>query len=106
MDMYVRFTITIRMFLTFVLQIEYLESQLQAHIARASLIQSRLLSTLDTLDALQTSHNLELASETQAKQRLSEKLDRYIDFVQAAEIEKDDLRDAVIQLVEKGGFRI
>jgi hypothetical protein len=76
----------------------------QAYVARTSHIHSRLLSTLDTLDTLQTSHNVELASETHAKEHLSEKLDRYIDFVKSAEVEKDDLRDAVIQLVKKGEF--
>jgi flagellar biosynthesis regulator FlaF len=55
------------------------------------------------LDNIQYSHAAELTSETRAKERLSDKLDRYIDVVQAAEMEKEDLRDAVIQLVEKGG---
>jgi hypothetical protein len=93
------------LFLTFDPQIAYLECQVQAYISRTSHIHARLLSTLDTLDSLQASHNLELVSEANAKERLSGKLHRYIDFVREAEVEKDDLRDAVIQLVEKGGFR-
>ena len=63
----------------------------------------RLLSALDTLDAIQASHRVELREETHAKERLSKKLDQYLDFVRSVEAEKDDLRDAVIQLVEKGG---
>lgn len=85
-------------------QIAHIETQLQAHIARTSHIQNRLLSTLDTLDAVQAAHVIELEAETSAKERLSQKLDRYLDFVQTAEKEKDDLRDAVIQLVKKGVF--
>jgi len=91
--------------LTFPTDIIFRESSTSVYIS-TSHIQTRLLSTLDTLDALQVSHNRELAAETHAKERLSEKLDRYIGFVQAAEVEKDDLRDAVVQLVEKGGFNL
>ncbi|KIM88483.1 hypothetical protein PILCRDRAFT_814379 [Piloderma croceum F 1598] len=79
----------------------YVENQLQAYISRTCHIQARLLSTLDALDALQALHNRELASEIHAKTRLSDKLDRYINFVHAMETEKEDLRDAVVQLVEK-----
>jgi hypothetical protein len=85
------------------LQMAYVENQLQTYISRTSYIQARLLSTLDALDALQALHNRELASEIHAKRRLSDKLDRYINFVHAMETEKEDLRDAVVQLVEKGG---
>lgn len=62
----------------------------------------RLLSTLDTLDAIQASHQVELRDEADAKERLSKKLDQYLDFVRSVEAEKDDLRDAVTRLVEKG----
>lgn len=84
-------------------QISQLEAQVRAYAARTSHIQNRLLATFDVLDNIQYSHAAELTSETRAKERLSDKLDRYIDVVQAAEMEKDDLRDAVNQLVEKGG---
>jgi hypothetical protein len=55
------------------------------------------------LNETRASHVRELASETQAKERLSDKLDRYIDVFKIAELERDDLRDAVEQLIEKGG---
>jgi len=106
MRTYAPFHFPTRAFSTFSPQISYLENQVQAYISQTSHIQTRLLSTLDTLDAMQVLHNRELAAETHAKERLSDKLDRYIGFVQAAEVEKDDLRDAVVQLVEKGGFNL
>lgn len=43
--------------------------------------------------------------EIRAKERLSEKLDRYIEFTRVAEVEKDDMREAVSLLVEKGRSR-
>ena len=87
------------------IQIFNLETQLQAFAARTSNIQSRLLSTLDTLDILRHSHTIELTSETKAKEKLSDRLDHYIDYVKAVESERDDLRDAVALLIEKGGSR-
>jgi len=100
--MYARFIFQSCVFDVF-LQIAYVENQLQAYISRTCHIHTRLLSTLDALDALQALHNRELASEIHATTRLSDKLDRYINFVHATETEKEDLRDAVVQLVKKGG---
>lgn len=53
---------------------------------------------------MQVRHAQELEAEIRAKERLSEKLDRYLDVVKVAEMERDDLREAVIALVKKGGF--
>ena len=86
-----------------IFQIEKLGVLIQAYRARISHIQTRLLSTFDILHELRSSHARELSSETRAKERLSDKLDLYVDVVKAAEIERDDLKDAVLQLVEKGG---
>jgi len=52
------------------------------------------------------SHAQELGSETQAKEELSRRLDSYIDVVKQAEIERDDMRDAVLELIQKGGRQI
>ncbi|KAF7969813.1 hypothetical protein HWV62_25934 [Athelia sp. TMB] len=82
-------------------RIAYLESQIQAHAARASHINTRLLSTLDTLDVLQAKHDRELASEVRAKERMSLKLDRYMDYTRSSEMEKEDMKEAVLLLVEK-----
>ncbi|EMD38747.1 hypothetical protein CERSUDRAFT_92784 [Gelatoporia subvermispora B] len=82
-------------------QIAKLGLQLDAYIAHASHIQARLLSTLDTLDALQASHTREVVAEQQVSERLSRKLQRLMEHVKETDREKDDMRDAVLQLVEK-----
>jgi hypothetical protein len=71
--------------------------------ARTSHLQTQLLSALDTLDASRTSHAHELASEIRTRADISDKLARYVAVVRAVESERDDLKDAVTQLVEKGG---
>ena len=78
---------------------------MQAYIARTSILQSRLLSTLDTLDVIQSGQNNELDTMTQTNKRLKDKLFRYSAVVKMAELERDDMRDAVLKLVEKGGSR-
>lgn len=78
---------------------------MQAYIARTSISQSRLLSTLDALDVIQSGQNNELDAMAQTNNRLKDKLLRYSAVVKTAELEKDDMRDAVLKLVEKGGFR-
>jgi hypothetical protein len=76
---------------------------LEANAARTSQLRSRLHATLDTLDALQRAHAQELADEARRRQRLAGQLDHYIDQVKRLSVERDDLQDAVLQLVEKGG---
>jgi hypothetical protein len=53
---------------------------------------------------LQRAHTEELGHETRARQELSQKLDQYIDIVKILQDERDDLQDAVLQLVHKGGL--
>jgi len=86
-------------------RIERLELEVQAFAARASHIQSRFLATLDTLDELQEKHRLELSEMTEEITALRAKLSRYVSRVKEAEAERDDMREAVVELVEKGGFR-
>ena len=78
---------------------------MQAYIARTSILQNRLLSTLDTLDVIQSGQNNELDAMTQTNKRLKDKLLRYSAVVKMAELERDDMRDAVLKLVEKGESR-
>ena len=66
-------------------------------------MQSRLLSTLDTLDVIQSGQNNELDAMAQTNRRLKDRLDQYSVIVKTAELEKDDMRDAVLKLIKKGG---
>jgi hypothetical protein len=84
-------------------QINNLEAQLEAQKTKTSLLQQRLVSALDALDHLQTQYSLELDTEAGKRRHMETKLRRYLDTVQAAEVERDDLRDAVMKLVMKGG---
>ena len=69
---------------------------------RISQMQARLMATLDELDASRTAHQREMKAERRAKERLSEKLDRYVDEIRRAEAERDEMREVVSILVEKG----
>ena len=60
------------------------------------------MATLDELDASRDAHRLELKAERRAKEKLSEKLDRYLDEVKRADAERDEMREVVSILVEKG----
>lgn len=81
--------------------INNLEAQLEAHKTKIGLLQQRLMSALDTLDRLQSQYSLELDAEAHKRRHAETKLRRYMDTVQAAEVERDDLRDAVMKLVMK-----
>jgi hypothetical protein len=83
-------------------QIASLELQLKASDSRLSALHARLLSTLDALDALRLSHAEELQEEVRARGELGSKLRRHRHGMRALEGERDSLRDAVLQLVEKG----
>ncbi|OCH91372.1 hypothetical protein OBBRIDRAFT_526838 [Obba rivulosa] len=78
-----------------------LRVQVEAQATRASQIQARLLSTIDALDALQQSHTRELAEEQRVSERLTHRLHRLMEHVKVVDRERDDMRDAVLRLVEK-----
>ena len=84
------------------MQVLRLKKDLQTCNIRISQMQTRLMATLDELDASRNAHHYELKAEKRAKERLSEKLDRYLDEVKRAEAEKDEMREVVSILVEKG----
>lgn len=99
-----RFSVCHTSVITFVHQINNLKAQVEAHKTKTGLLQQRLASALASLDYVQNQHLLELASEQLQRKHAEAKLRRYIDVVQAAEVERDDLRDAVMKLVVKGAF--
>ena len=65
-------------------------------------LQARLVSTLDELDSQRHQHQHELKSERRTREKLSNKLDAYLEEVRRAERERDDLRELVAILLEKG----
>ncbi|KAJ6474463.1 hypothetical protein C8R47DRAFT_1221178 [Mycena vitilis] len=56
---------------------------------------------LDTLDTVQSRNELELAVYAEDTERLQKTLARYRKVVKLAEIQRDDLRDAVVKLSEQ-----
>lgn len=64
-------------------------------------MQTRLLSALDTLDVMQSKHSQEFSAWKQHRDRLQAQLNHYINVVKTVELEREDMRDAVLRLVEK-----
>ncbi len=87
-------------------QVARLRKELEHCNMRLSQMQTRLLATLDELDASRAAHQQELKTEKRAKEKLSEKLDRYLDEVKRAEAERDEMREVVSILVEKGVYLV
>lgn len=86
-------------------QIATLETRLEAYTARASTAHTRLLKTIDVLDALRSQHALEISAEEQAKLKLVHEVDRWRSVAKNLEVEKDELKDVVEDLIEKGTSR-
>ncbi|KAM5544348.1 hypothetical protein V8D89_002008 [Ganoderma adspersum] len=82
-------------------EVTRLQKELQLCNLRLSQMQARLMATLDDLDASRNAHQVELKAERRAKERLSEKLDRYLSEVRRADAERDEMREVVSILVEK-----
>ncbi|KAF8841820.1 hypothetical protein BDN67DRAFT_949041 [Paxillus ammoniavirescens] len=82
-------------------QIASLESRLEAYSARASTAHIRLLKTIDLLDALRAQHALETSAEEQAKMKLAHEVDRWRSTAKSLEVERDELKDVVEDLIEK-----
>ena len=68
-------------------------------------LQARLVSTLDELDSHRHQHRQELKTERRTREKLSNKLDAYLEEVKRAERERDDMRELVNVLLEKGRCR-
>jgi hypothetical protein len=84
------------------LKIQILESRIQAYTTRVSQLQTRLLSTFDALDQVKGLQEQELVPVERENARLKAQLNRYLAVVKAAEVERDDMQDAVLKLIEKG----
>ncbi|KAG9314843.1 hypothetical protein JVU11DRAFT_3939 [Chiua virens] len=78
-----------------------LEARLEAYSARASTAHTRLMKTIDVLDALHSQHALEISAEEQAKLKLIHQVDRWRRLAMNLEVEKDELKDVVEDLIEK-----
>ncbi|KAI0690205.1 hypothetical protein BC835DRAFT_1365502 [Cytidiella melzeri] len=81
--------------------IEDLQLQLQAQVSRASYLQSRLTSTMDTMDTLRLRYGRELAAERETKEKLRMKIDRLVEYTAKVELQRDELRECVAALIEK-----
>ena len=84
-------------------QIAQLKWQLQAQAAKSSLLQSRLTSTLDAMDALKLQYEHDLNTERQAKDKARERLQRFMEYASTIEQERDEYRKDLQTVVEKGG---
>ncbi|KAI6154870.1 hypothetical protein BKA82DRAFT_4072349 [Pisolithus tinctorius] len=82
-------------------QIVALERQLEACSARASATHIRLLKTVDVLDSLRAQHASEISALEQEKIKLTHNVDRWRTVSKALEVEKDEMKDVVEDLIEK-----
>lgn len=82
-------------------QIAVLERQLEAYNARTSTAHVRLLKTIDVLDSLRTQHALEMSSLVRERMRFTQDVNRWRTVARTLEIERDEMKDAVEDLIEK-----
>lgn len=82
-------------------QITCLEARIEAYIARTSETQARLLKTIDTVDSLKAQHIVDLTAKERERVNLSHEIERWRTFAKALEVERDDLKDVVEDLIQK-----
>ncbi|KAI6108234.1 hypothetical protein F5141DRAFT_105131 [Pisolithus sp. B1] len=82
-------------------QIAVLERQLEVCSARASATHIRLLKTVDVLDSLRAQHALEISAVEQEKIKLACDVDQWRTLSKALEVEKDEMKNVVEDLIEK-----
>lgn len=82
-------------------QITCLEARIDAYIARTSDTQARLLKTIDTVDSLKAQHVIDLAAKERERVNLSCEIERWRTFAKELEVERDDLKDVVEDLIQK-----
>ena len=82
-------------------KIAVLERQLEAYNTRASTAHVRLFKTIDVLDSLRTQHSLEMSSLARERMKFAQDVNRWRTVARTLEIERDEMRDAVEDLIEK-----
>ncbi|KAG1733619.1 uncharacterized protein EDB91DRAFT_1251279 [Suillus paluster] len=82
-------------------QIAGLEARIDAYIARASETQARLLQAIDIVDSLKAQHLIDLAAKGRETENLSHEIERWRTFAKVLEVERDDLKDVVEDLIQK-----
>ncbi|KAG0705662.1 hypothetical protein DFH29DRAFT_258801 [Suillus ampliporus] len=82
-------------------QITDLEARIDAYIARTSETQARLLQAVDIVDSLKAQHVVDLAAKERETQNLSHEIERWKSFAKVLEVERDDLKDVVEDLIQK-----
>lgn len=85
-------------------KIAVLERQLEAYNARASTAHLRLLKTIDVLDSLRTQHALEMSSLARERLRFTQDANRWRTVARTLEIERDEMKGAVEDLIEKSAW--
>ncbi|KAI0311665.1 hypothetical protein OF83DRAFT_730599 [Amylostereum chailletii] len=83
-------------------QISELKRDVATYALQSSALHGRLLATVDALDRAKLQHADELAAERGVRKNLNVQLRAHILAREEAEAERDDLRSAVLELVEKG----
>ena len=86
------------------LKITRLQQQLVSHSQRVSHLEYCLLATLDFLDSTRTASANELRLANERCARLQQKISQLKAINSAMENEKDDLRNSVVMLIEKGSL--
>lgn len=61
---------------------------------------------MDSLDALRIRHRRELAVERETKERLKRKMDELVEYTAKVEEERDEMRECVTALIEKGEYYV
>ncbi|PBK91857.1 hypothetical protein ARMGADRAFT_1081275 [Armillaria gallica] len=82
-------------------QIHRLRVLVQVHTVRTSLIQEQARATQDELITLRAVHAKELAAERRISETLRKQLVASQECARAAEMERDDMREAVNELVDR-----
>ncbi|KAI0028892.1 hypothetical protein K488DRAFT_73397 [Vararia minispora EC-137] len=86
-------------------RLEELKLERDAWASRASVLQARLLSTIDALSSASIKHEQEIADAQRMQDALHVRVSAARAALATSEAERDDMRDAVLQLVEKGALR-
>ncbi|KAJ8589011.1 hypothetical protein M405DRAFT_818773 [Rhizopogon salebrosus TDB-379] len=82
-------------------QVTGLEVRIDAYVTRTSETQARLLKTIDVLNSLKARHVIDLTAKEREAESLYREVERWKTFAKVLEVERDDLRDVVEDLIQR-----